>query len=363
MRQGQQIGALTAELEAAALAALADEFQALNAALFARRLRVPVLELADARARLGCWIGQGRRLQISRALLLERGWGAVVEVLKHEMAHQFVAEVLQRGQEPPHGPTFLEVCAQRGIDARAAGEPAVDGPPHPVLDRVAKLLALATSANEHEAHAAMSAAQRIMLRHNIEGVSRSGARGYGFRHLGTPSGRIREPERILAQILTEHFFVDAIWVRVWRALEARPGSVLEICGRPENLEIASYVHAYLLATAEQLWRQHKRAHGLRRDADRQAYLAGVMSGFRERLEQDRVHHAGAGLVWRSDPQLTRYLRQRHPYVRTIRRQSTARASAHGAGKRAGREIVLRRGVSAGAASGTAGLLPAPGRRT
>jgi hypothetical protein len=356
-RDSSPLGELSAQLEAAALGALAREFARLAGTLFQSRLRRPVLELTDARVQLGSWTRQGRRLCISRTLLLEHGWGAVVEVLKHEMAHQYVDEVLGGRDEAPHGPAFQQVCRDRAIDARRCGDPAPAGAAHPILDRVAKLLALAESPNEHEAHAAMDAAQRIMLRHNIDALADGPSRGFGFRHLGRPTGRILEAERIVARILADHFFVDVLWVPVWRVLEGKRGTVLEACGRPENLELADYVHAYLLNVAEALWKEHKRSRGVRANRDRQAYLAGVMSGFAQRLEADRTRNAQTGLVWLGDPAIVEYRRKRHPYTRTVRRRSSASSAAHGAGRSAGRLIVLRRGVKTGASGPIRALLP------
>jgi len=79
--------------------------------------------------------------------------------LKHEMAHQFVHEVLGE-QEAPHGPAFRATCARLGIDQRAGGlpQPAQSADQRRLLERVHKLLALAQSDNQHEAEAAAAAA-------------------------------------------------------------------------------------------------------------------------------------------------------------------------------------------------------------
>src|SRR4029079_18270874 len=141
----------------------------------------------------------------------------------------FVDEVLHIHDEPAHGPAFRRVCQERGIDARAAGAPTAvyQVSSNPVLERIAKLLALAESPNEHEAQAAMSAAQRLMLKHNIEAAVSGTVASYCFRPLGQPTGRISEHERRLAMILDDFFFVQVIWVPIWRTQEAKRGSVLE----------------------------------------------------------------------------------------------------------------------------------------
>jgi len=341
---------LRADLEAAALRALSFTYGDLNATFFAGKLRRPPIELTDSTDRLGAWVGVSRRLQISRRLLLSHGWGTLVEVLKHEMAHQFVDEVLGLRAESAHGPSFRRVCDERGFDARAAGVPAPGEERAPVLERIAKLLALAESPNEHEAQAAMNAAQRLMLKYNIDAASHP-QRAASFRHLGKPSGRISESERILATILSEHFFVDAIWVPVWRPAEGRRGSVLEICGRLPNLEMAEYVYAFLTSTSERLWNEYRRAHGIRRNAARRAFLAGVMSGFRSKLADQAARDTADGLVWVGDADVEQYFKQRHPRVRWTRHVSSRGSSAHREGAEAGRRIVLHRGVSRGPSGG------------
>lgn len=348
-------------LERAAMLALGEAYDDLNQAFFAGRLRRPTLELSTAAGSLGSWDGSTRTLQLQRALLLRERWGRVIEVLKHEMAHQFVDEILGAGGEPPHGPCFRRVCAERAIDASASGTPADAGgdAPHPMVDRIAKLLALAQSDNEHEAQAAMSAAQRLMLRYNLDVIETGQLRGYTFRHLGTPTGRVEESQRMLAGILTEYFFVEAIWVPVWRPREAKRGSVLEVCGTRENVEMAEYVHSFLNRTALALFREFQRRMATRRNAERRRFCAGVMVGFRERLQSERATAAECGLVWVQDAELVRFLRRRHPHVRWTRHSSSTSSEAYSEGRAQGRRIVLHRGVEQGPTERRRRLLPSP----
>ncbi len=347
--RNRTLGELTAELETATLRALASAYHDLNVTFFGSQLRRPALELSDSTQRLGRWVRFPRTLELSRSLLTERGWGTVLEVLKHEMAHQFVDEVLERTDETAHGPAFQDVCAARGIDPRASGVP--DSAPSPTetraLERVAKLLALAESPNEHEAHAATLAAQKLMLKYNIDQVTMGRPRGYAFRHLGRPTGRVGEASRILATLLDDHFFVEAIWVPVWRPLEGKRGTVLEVCGTPENLELAEYTYSFLTHTAEQLWQEHQRRQGTRRNQGRRQFLAGVMAGFREQLNQQQQRHRQTGLVYVGDPQLSGFFRQRHPRVRWTRHGGSQRTREFAEGQAAGRRIVLHRGMSNG----------------
>ena len=340
---------LAVRLEQALVRALMAEWKQYNGTFFKNMMRPPAFELVASRAKLGQYHGSTRTISIARTLVLEHSWGELQEVLKHEMAHQYVHEVLGEIDETAHGKAFRGLCARLGIDPSASGLPS-QAPSEPsqgaarVIERVARLLALAESANRHEAEAAMAAAQRLMLKHNIEDCLTQAQKQYSFRHLGKPTGRVEEHQRLLATILNTHFFVEVIWVPVFRPLEGKNGSVLEICGTPANLEMAAYVHSFLSHTAETLWVEHKRQHNIRGNRDRRVYLAGVMAGFQEKLREQDAEHQQQGLVWIGDPQLTGFYRQRHPYIRHTRYFGHQRNDAFAHGKRAGKNIVIHRPV-------------------
>src|SRR5690606_5354246 len=142
-----------------------------------------------------------RRIRVSRALIREHASPIVLEVLAHEMAHQFVLEVLGVEHEGPHGPTFTEVCRTRRTDATACRPPAppvAAAPEQRPLRKVRRLLALADSRNPHEAQAAMDAAHRLMRKHNIERVEASAESRYGWRLLGEPALRHDTHIKVLA---------------------------------------------------------------------------------------------------------------------------------------------------------------------
>lgn len=334
---------LTAELLRAALREIVDTYDDLNRSLWKASLTRPILAFTDRQQRLGQWHGVERRLELSERLLLDQGWGVLVEVLKHEMAHQYVDEVLGITDEGPHGDVFRSVCAARGIDSSAAGMPqsaeSDDGRSRRI-DQLTKLLRLAKSSNVHEAAAATSAAQRLMLKYNLSESESHASHGYSHRQLGIATGRVSEGERILACILGEHFFVQVIWVSVYRPFEQKRGSVLEICGTPENLELASFVYHYLRDAAERLWTSYKESHGVSGNAHRREFLAGVLTGVRDKLAADKRRSERQGLVWVGDGELVSYFRRRHPHIRWIRGSAKLRPEAWDRGRDAGRSLEM-----------------------
>jgi hypothetical protein len=346
-------GPLSTSHETALLRELSATTRHLNQTYFRGALSPVQLLLSDAAGFLGRFLPDPRAIELSRSFVESASWGSIVEVLKHELAHQFVIEVL-REQEPPHGPAFRAVCERLGIDARARGvpEPAPSPQAARLQERVHKLLALAQSDNRHEAEAAAAAAQRLMLRHNLETVSTNHPGAFTYRHLGRITGRVSEWERRLGNVLAEHFFVEIIWVPAYRPLEQKRGSVMEAIGSPENLEIAAYVYEFLERAAERLWRAHKLQRELAGDRDRLVYYAGVISGFAQKLSVQARAHRADGLVWTPQARLTEYARKRHPYLRTVSHAGRRRGDAFAHGQRAGREVLLHRGITRGGSGQT-----------
>lgn len=350
---------LSAVLEAALLRELARVYEVINERRFGDRLRKPVLVLSETTRRLGQWTRATRTLELSRTLVVTRPWLEVTSVLEHEMAHQYVDEVLQVDGETAHGPTFQRVCAERGIDARAAGAPEPsqalerDVAAERALDKIRKLLALAGSDNQHEAEIAMRRAHELMLRHNIEQAATE--QHYEVRHLGTPSKRANSVEADIVGLLTEFFFVEVIRVPVYVAREGAHAAVYEVMGTHANVEMAAHVFAFLLATAERLWRENRGDARVKNGRDRISYQSGVIRGFREKLLSERRELKGTGLVWVGDGKLHDFYRARYPRIRTVRR-SVRLSRAHAAGREAGRNVVLHKPVSDTTTSGKPRLL-------
>ncbi len=346
---------LTVELRDKLVRRLAREWDELNWALFRNRMRRPLIEVVDDRSVLGRWRAGQRTIALSLPGILRGAWLETIETLKHEMAHQYVDEVLG-GEERPHGPRFRQVCIERGINPRAAGDvTASDGEgtrEDRIIARVEKLLALAESSNQHEAELAAATAQKLMLKFNLdrastEATGESTREGYEYRWLGEPTGRVQAHQRALAGLLTEHFFVEGIWVPVYRPHDGKRGTVLELCGRRENLEMAEFVHAFVSRTIERLWEEHKREQGITSNRDRRSFLAGAVAGFDAKLDERKAVSQREGLVWVQDAAAQELLRRRYP--RTVR-QSYGMAGSHDAyadGHSAGGTIVLSKPVEGG----------------
>ena len=132
--------------------------------LYQYSLRLPkvTLSIKPSQSFWGRWDPLLREICINARLIQDYSWSVVVEILKHEMAHQWVTDVAGV-DDPGHGPDFLKAAETLGIAgwARQAtgcieqptGPDATEADPLQlrIIARIKKLQALAGSNNENEA--------------------------------------------------------------------------------------------------------------------------------------------------------------------------------------------------------------------
>ena len=336
---------------------------------YGRHLRRPLFALTDGRSRWGSWSADRREICLSRHLVFNHAWDAVREVLFHEMAHQLADEVCGAGGETAHGPIFHSACALIGANPRASGsfpllterlDHAAAAAPDRHLERIRKLLALAGSANRHEAEAAMLKAHELIARHNAGMVARAEPREIMSVFVGRPALRHGRMHYRLAALLSDFYFVLPIWVPAYVMERSRMGRVLEINGTPRNIRTAAYVHAFMQRVIAEEW--HRFVQGTSERRGRASdFGVGVIEGFRARLESGRASRLPSGsaataLVPLKDPVLESYFKHRYPHTSSITR-TAARVDrlTLDAGRDVGRRLVLSQPVAEIGATG--GLLP------
>jgi hypothetical protein len=348
-------GAMTA-LEELILTGLAAEWESARRMLdprVAQQLKRPLFALRDGETQWGTWSGERREISLSRKLAFGYGWDAVREVLFHEMAHQLAAEVFRVLDEPAHGPVFRKACGLLGANPAASGdysplsdrlEDALREPRDPHLRRVQKLLALAGSANRHEAEAAMIKAHHLIARHAIEAVGSQAPREFLSIFVGRPALRHSRFDYLLAALLQDFYFVLPMWVPAFVMERRKMGRVLEISGTPRNIRTAAYAAGLIRRAVCEEWAQrYHEAHKRRWPA--LDFAVGVLQGFRSRLEAGMADGAAAAdafsLVRKGDPQLAAYCRRRYPHTVGVYRSAPRQdRRLLAAGREIGKRLVL-----------------------
>jgi hypothetical protein len=332
------------------------------------RLAPPVIIISDSSSTWGTWQPALRTISISAGLIRLHTWDVVLHILKHEMAHQIVSELFA-GRDA-HGDSFDRACDLLGLPCEFRGasgdlprfipDPAARAdrsPQHQLLAKIEKLLALAESANEHEALLAMEKANQLIAKYNISRIEERRLSDYDCIIINPGKKRIENYQRRICAILTNHFFVRVILSDLFDAKLCCTHKTIELLGTRENVLMANYVYSFLLARMESLWRQYQRTHtttGRRKHS----YCLGVADGFHRKLSARQETFpgqpatrtgGGASLsvqVCDNDQGLARFIRQRYP--RLSHRTSAAAGvslSEYEAGCRDGGNLTLHKGLA------------------
>jgi hypothetical protein len=346
------------------------------------RLPRPAILLHESEQVWGRWDPLNLSISLSRRVVETCAWRVVVEILKHELAHQ-ITDHLHGPGAAPHGREFHEVCSMLRVEdwARRAASgkslrdlQALADWKHALLDevtlryqrRLKKLLALADSANEHEALLAMRRAQELQDQHRLVRPTKEQAPPMVSLEIGSGKQRHAAFEGRIASILMSHFHVDVVFATRFDASACRAEAIIDILGRREDVLLAEYVHGFLHQSALSLWKAKRRsskASGLRA---RNSYIRGLLAGFDSKLteESSPPSQAGAavarekGALVRADArERARYVKDRYPRLSARRSSARIDRGAYQAGQSEGAKLNLRQPVGAGGARSRVRLLP------
>jgi len=309
---------------------------------------------------LGTWRPDTRTITLSERLLDTASYREIRDVFLHEVAHQIVTELFGEPDARSHGEAFRRASARIGTPARSTCDPPVAGAgtDRGILARIRKLLALGASPNPHEAEQALTKAHELALRHNLELVDRpvSGDR-YDMRLLVPLYRRVPSYLWSILSIVSDFYFTRYI-CHPQSGPDGKRYQCFELYGTRENLDLAEYVYYFLRNQGEVAWRVYPRK-GRTSNARRAklSFLEGMYEGFRESLERRRDQLARTrALVWRGDPGLDGFYRERNPDVSHRSVASAIDPGAHAAGVEEGRKLRIHPGIP-NASKGPRRLLP------
>ena len=336
----------------------------------------------DSATLWGRWDPTTRTISLSRKLVQNHPWFQVLGILRHEMAHQWVDEAAGRGPggESPHGELFRTACGKVGVPREFCGASADlqecgldwkadrrEEGAEKLLDKVRKLLALATSSNENEALLAMNKVRELYAKYNLEQAAEE--KNSGFAHLIITHGRkrIESYQSKVIGILVGHFFVKVLTFKQYDAASGQRHRAIEIIGTRENVLMAEYVYHFLLQQTdfyvEQAVLLRQSPMPLRA---RNSFRFGILQGFSDKLKRsERVEEGTAVTVSRrgsiraelsligkavnqfeNDDRLNDYLSEIYPRLsRRGARAVSVDDSAYRAGVVLGQKITLNKPVS------------------
>lgn len=340
--------------------------------LFKLKLTRPQIRIVDVQSFLGQWDPLLREMKFSVKLITHHSWHIVLEILKHEIAHQLVSD--RNLNENGHGPIFKTICSSMGVDdrfQRAQSEinfssidfestkyfdvgSSTDPDGQKLMEKIEKLLSLAQSQNQNEALAAMEKVNELYEKYNIERIQRrTESQNYKYLVINLQSSKIKAHLSVIASILMEHFFVEVVLSEIYDPLSNRKNKTVELFGTKENLLIAEYVFHFLNQTVEELWSQQVKIQGLAAKY-RRSFQLGLLHGFNSKLREGKDLRSKkitdpevvkSLALLEDDPELADYIGTKHP--RLTKRTGRTRGiygSIYSKGLEDGHRIVLHRGI-------------------
>lgn len=302
------------------------------------------IQLFDSVTKWGEYDHIARSISISRNLVQKFSWVHVLGVLKHEMAHQWVYENYPDSDITAHGKEFHEACEKLKLHTQYRStkvELALENPDfsveevaNPLIEKVKKLMSLATSSNEHEASLAATKVRELYLKYNLEQMDLD--QKSDVTHMLIPTGKKRLSlfEKKIISMLVEFYFVQVIIVHEFNAKTLEHYQALEVIGLKENTLMAEYVYHFLLRACKSY--------------SSVSTKLGLLDGFAQKLRGQVVNFLPQekALMVCAEAQLEDYVYDYFPRLRSLRsssRQISSSDYSHGVSQ--GQKLNLNKPIS------------------
>lgn len=216
----------------------------------------------------------------------------------------------------------------------------------PIIGKIRKLLALASSANEHEAALAASHAQRLLSEHNLAMAD--------IETDDRPPSAARV-ETAVSKTLPKwvrHLSAGVSGAFDCQAIHHPATGKMTFIGVGADAEIAAYTFAYLARTVRKLCSSYMKVHATgtitdrHRELMRQSYYLGAVSTIIARLREQQIRTpiTRGAVVPIKEGLIKKALSSMGP-IRTVRsRRSCINSHAYGKGQQDGNGIGIHKGV-------------------
>lgn len=325
------------------------------------KLRPCLIQIQPTSQYWGLWNAKTRHIVIAQKLITDYEWHDVVGVLSHEMAHQYADERLE-ANESPHGLTFQKACQKVGVPYYYA-KAQVHLQQHTLdwrqtqpsseeekrLEKIRKLLNLASSSNENEASLAMSRVREIYARYNLEKSSVTSDEFY-HAYIKTNRKRLHTYEQKIMSILVNHYMVEVIVGSAYCPQQQTRLRTIELIGRKENVLMAEYVFEFLKNYIFTKAHEKKKQEGVFPASIAKAYHLGLLTGFDEKLTQqielkENVDVKQSLAVFSKDPQIKQYIAKIHPRLVSVASQARLKnKDVFDTGRREGQNLTIHRPI-------------------
>lgn len=236
---------------------------------------------------LGFFDYEGYQIGVNKWFFFEKDKTFLKNVLRHELIHYLT--FLKYGPHvEAHGNEFRESCREYGYgpDVWKAKEEInwslkenqnEELRSKALIEKVKKLLSLASSDNKHESQLAALKARELILKNQLEDFEKGTEEHDVYVKRVIKGTRNSAKYHTIYEIL-KSFFVAPIFNYI------RGGFYIEVIGSKINVEMASYVASFLDHELERLFLLEKK-QGYGGTGFKSSFMRGVLKGYQEKSEQ------------------------------------------------------------------------------
>lgn len=326
------------------------------------KLQKSLIEISQSESILGCYSSSPSKISLSESLILNHPWEIVLEIFKHEIAHQIVQEIFQ--QYDQHGIWFQKACDLIGLE-HWARHASIDIAGHlfhwksqnleqqqsDLLRKVERLLALVESNNEFESAAAMQKVHELYAKYNLEIFEHKKKSEYVSLFITHKKKKIETYQSHIFSILAEHFSVKPIFCNLYDPKTQSNYKAVEILGTKENILMGEYVYWFLYNNLHSLWNEYKFNIKNKTVTIRNSYFLGVIAGLNKNLNKKTEVKSEneiklTSLMIIEQKRLADFVKWKHPkLVSTKISGRKLESESYNSGKQQGLNLQIHKGMS------------------
>lgn len=287
------------------------------------------------------------KIGLNKKLLLEVNHQLILNILKHELAH-YLCFLKFRDTVAAHGMQYRQLCTNLGWDKNVFSasldlsklETIQDIPTIKIKNKIKKLMALQSSSNQFESELATAKVNELLIKYNLESCDydlEDDEEVFVKRILGAKR-RSTKLESI-ANILNE-FYVHSVFSSGTKEI------YLEVVGTKLNVETADYVGKFLFNEFESLYKiAQKTSSSLKGVTAKNNFFYGLAEGYIAKIKNSKKTISSKDLVLVNE-KLERNIQLAYPNLRGSRKKMNIDADAINLGKKMGRGLNIRPGLTA-----------------
>lgn len=270
----------------------------------------------------------------------------LLTVIRHELAHLYCF-IKYSNEGMGHNKLYHDTClgfgwnkevwsAKMEINIELTNH--IEDKTNKVIEKIKKLLNLASSTNQHESEIATAMANNLLIKYNLEHINQERSDNDDTTLKRILNGkRISGKEKAIYQILQD-FFIYPVFNHF------RGGFYLEIIGSSANVQLAEYVAHYLDTELDYLWTRAKLDQDLKGKRDKNSFFIGVAQGFCEKNKtSQRESCSNKELVTLSN-QLTTHKKRVYSRLSHQNTQAVTNHKAKDIGRKKGKSLSINPAV-------------------